>query len=326
MKAIIPCAGLGTRLRPHTLTHPKPLLHVAGKPILAHILDELVANGVRQVVLVIGHHGEQLIAYVRRHYALDVHFVEQTEPLGNGHAVYVAREYLTDEEPALIVFGDTIVRAHLPELLGHRESVAGVREVADPRRFGVAVLDDDGYVRQLVEKPEEPVSRLAVVGLYLIQRPARLREALERMVRERRMARGEYWLADALQLMLDAGERMRPFPIDHWYDCGTVEALLLANRELLDLDAPPVPVLSDAVVLPPSAVSPGARLSRCVVGPYASIAEGAEVVGAVVRDSIVHPEAVIEDAVVTGAVIGERARVIGRASRLNVGDHTQVAL
>lgn len=313
MKAIIPAAGLGARLRPHTLTRPKVLLHVAGKPILAHILDELVAVGIRRVILVVGHMGEQVRGWVREHYDLDLSFVEQTELLGNGHAVYAARDHLADE-PVLILFGDTIVRAHLPDLIARRESTAAVKPVDDPRRFGVAEVDGQGYVTRLVEKPEAPTSHLALAGLYLIRHPSLLRASLERLVGENRQARGEFWLADALQLMLDAGERMRTFPITHWYDCGTVEALLQANRDLLTLDAPTVPWLADAVVIPPAAISPEARITRAVVGPYVSVGAGAWISGSVVRDAIVHPGATIEDALVSGSVIGEGARVIGGSS------------
>ena len=307
--AIIPVAGLGTRLRPHTLTRPKVLLHVAGKPILAHILDELTAVGIHRVVLVVGYLGDQVREWVGQRYPdLEAAFVDQGDPLGNGHAVYVAREHF-GVGPVLILFGDTIVRAHLPDLLARAESAAGVKVVDDPRRFGVAELDAPGYVIRLVEKPEAPPSNLAVIGLYLIRNAPLLRESLERMVRQNRQQRGEYWLVDALQLMLDAGERMRPFAITHWYDCGTIEALLRANRELLTLDDPPAPLLPDAVLVPPVAVSPEAQVTRSVVGPYVSVGPGARISGAVVRDSIVHPGATIEEAVVTGTVVGEGARI-----------------
>jgi len=308
--AIIPVAGLGTRLRPFTITRAKTLLHVAGKPILAHILDELVAVGIRRVALVVGLHGDQVREWVGAHYDLDVAFVEQVEPLGNGHAVYVAREHLSGDR-ALLTFGDTIIRAHLPALLAQPESAAGVKPVDDPRRFGVAEVGHDGFITRLIEKPDVPTSNLAVVGLYLIQDPPRLREALERMVAEDRRQRGEFWLADALQLMLDAGERMRPFAISHWYDCGTTAALLQANRGLLTLDEPPTPLLPDAVLIPPVAVHRDARITRAVVGPYVSVGAGARISGSVVRDAIVHPGATVTDALVVGAVIGEGDAVSG---------------
>ncbi len=307
--AIIPVAGLGTRLQPHTLLRPKVLLHVAGKPILAHILDELTAAGIRRVVLVVGYLGDQVQAWVRQRYPrLEAAFVDQGDPLGNGHAVYVAREHFGGG-PVLILFGDTIVRAHLPDLLARPESVAGVKVVDDPRRFGVAELDAEGFVVRLVEKPQVPASNLAVIGLYLVHNAALLRESLERMVRERRQQRGEFWLVDALQLVLDAGERMRPFAITHWYDCGTIEALLQANRELLTLDDPPAPLLPDAVLIPPVAIAAEAEVIRSVVGPYVSVGAGARISRAVVRDSIVHPGATIEEAVVTSTVVAEGARI-----------------
>ncbi len=301
--AIIPVAGRGTRLRPHTERRAKTLLHVAGKPILAHILDELTAADVRRVVLVVGVHGDQVREWVAAHYQLEVAFVEQREPLGNGHAVYVARDYL-GEGRALVTFGDTIIRAHLADLLARRESSAGVKTVDDPRRFGIAEVDADGFVTRLVEKPSAPTTNLAVCGLYLIQHPERLREALERLVSEGRRERGEFWLVDALQLMLDGGERMRPYPITHWYDCGTIEALLQANRDLLTLDDPPAPVIPDAVIIPPVVINPRAEISRSVVGPYVSVGAGARISGSVVRDSVVHPNARVTDALLTGVVIG----------------------
>lgn len=327
MKAIIPVAGIGMRLRPHTHTVPKVLLHVAGKPILAHIMDELVAVGVDEVVLVVGHLGEKIAAFARERYGkLRLHVVVQEEPLGNGHAVYVAREYL-DGRPVLVIFGDTIIKGDLPGLLRGTESLAGVKEVADPRRLGVVELDGAGYVRRFLEKPEHPQSNLALIGAYHIRNSAALRDALERLVRENRQARGEFWLADGLQLMVEAGERMRAFRMDHWYDCGTAEALLQANRDLLEL-APPERAgpFDTSVIIPPSFVSPAAEIQGSIVGPHASIAEGARVVNSVIRDSIVNAQASVEGAHLEHSIIGEQAVVRGRAARVNVGDSSAVEL
>ena len=221
MKAIIPVAGFGTRLRPHTHTQPKALMHVAGKPILAHILDELVTLGVREIVLVVGYLGEKIEAFARQHYAdLELHFAVQEEPLGNGHAVYVAREHL-DGGPAIVLFGDTIIKGDLARLFRSDTSVAGVKEVDDPRRLGVVELDERGDIVHFIEKPDFPPTNLALIGVYYLLHSDRLRNALDRLVREDRKARGEFWLTDGLQLLVEAGERMRPFTLDHWYDCGT---------------------------------------------------------------------------------------------------------
>ena len=324
MKAIIPVAGVGRRLRPHTHTQPKALMHVAGRPILGHILDELVAVGVDEVVLVVGHLGEKIEEFVRSRYAVRVHFVEQTEALGNGHAIYVAREHL-DGDVVLIVMGDTIIKADLARVLTIPQSAIGIHEVDNPRRFGVVEVSN-GLVRRLVEKPEVPPSNLAIVGVYLMRNPRLLASCLERMVNEKRQVRGEYWLADALQMMVEAGERMQTFDISGWYDCGTPEALLEANRELLSGQGRSPLVPPGSVVLSPSYVDPTARIEGSVIGPYASVAEGARVTNSVVRDSIINADATLDGVLLEHSIIGEHASVTGRAARINLGDSSEIEL
>jgi len=324
LKAIIPVAGFGTRLRPHTYTQPKALLHVAGKPILAHIIDDLVAVGVDEVVLVIGYLGERIEAQMRERYrTVRFHVVRQDEPLGNGHAVYMAREYL-DGGPAIVIFGDTIIRGDLSGLVRSPHSMAAVKEVKDPRRLGVVELDKAGRIRRIIEKPNEPTSHLAVIGAYFFKDTRPLRTALERMVAEDRRMKGEFWLADALQLMIDAGEPMGTFPVEHWYDCGTVEALLQANRDLLKLAPPPIPGGVRSDVVPPSYVSPTAILEGSLVGPYASIGEGARIVNSQVKDSIIDASAVVEDARIEQSIVGERAVVRRVTGKVNVGDSSVI--
>lgn len=324
MKAIIPVAGVGRRLRPHTHTQPKALMHVAGRPILGHILDELVAVGVDDVVLVVGHLREKVEEFVRTHYRLRVHVVEQAEQLGNGHAIYVAREHL-DGDGVLIIMGDTIIKADLPRVLALDASAIGIREVSDPRRFGVVEVSD-GRVRRLVEKPEVPTSNLAIVGVYLIRNPRLLGTCLERLVDEGRQVRGEYWLADALQMMVEAGEPMQTFRISGWYDCGTPEALLEANRELLTSERVATPPPPGSVVLAPSFVDPSAQIEGSVIGPFTSVAEGARVTNSVVRDSIVNAAATLDGVLLEHSIIGENASVTGRAARINLGDSSEIEL
>jgi glucose-1-phosphate thymidylyltransferase len=322
MKAVIPVAGIGKRLRPHTYTRPKALLDVAGKPILAHILDELVALGIDEIVLVVGHLGERVEAFVRERYGgLRLHFVAQGEPQGNGHAVFVAREHL-DGSPALIIFGDTIVKGELAGVLRSRRSLAGVKDVEDPRRLGVVELDADGNIRRIIEKPEHPPTHLAVIGAYLIRDTTLLRAALQRQVDENLQARGEFWLADALQLMIDAGEKMGIFPVTHWHDCGTVEALLEANRELLNLDPPTLSRnrVRGLTIIPPSYVDPTAELMNSVIGPHASIGGWARILNSTVADSIVGPQATVEDSRLQHALVGEHALVQGRSGAVNVSE------
>lgn len=325
MKAIIPVAGLGTRLRPHTHRTPKALLDVAGKPILAHILDELIVLGIDEVVLVVGHLGERIEAFARERYrGLRLHFVAQGEPRGNGHAVYVAREHL-DGSPAMIIFGDTIVKGELAGVLRSQKSLAGVKEVEDPRRLGVVELDAEDNIRKIIEKPEHPPTHLAVIGAYLIRDTALLRAALQRQMQDNLQARGEFWLADALQLMIDGGEKVGIFPVEHWYDCGTLAALLQANRELLDLEPPAPPpnhgsLTRASTIIPPSYVDPTATLMNSVIGPHASIGGGAHVVNSTVAESVIGPRATVEDSRLEHSLVGEGTAVRRRSGRVNIAE------
>jgi glucose-1-phosphate thymidylyltransferase len=323
MKAIIPVAGQGKRLRPHTHTQPKVLMNVAGKAILAYILDDLRDLGVNEIVFVVGYLAGKVEEFVKERYGFQAHFVYQDEPLGNGHAIYVAREHLT--EPTLIVFGDTIVEADLRAASTLPMSAIGVHRVDDPRSFGVVEADSDGYVRRLWEKPAAPPSDLAVVGVYMIQHPTPFRTALERLVQGRHVVGGEYWLADALQLMIDAGEKLGTFPVDRWYDCGTPEALLRANHALLER-SPQAPSVHGSVIIPPSFIAQTAIVESSVIGPYATVAEDARVVNAVIQDSIINANARVERVLLEHSIIGENAVATGRRGRINLGDSSEIEL
>jgi len=320
--AIVPVAGAGTRLRPHTHTTPKALLLVAGKPILGHILDPLKAAGVERVILVVspGPLGDRIREYAASRSDLRIECVVQPEPLGLGHAVAQAKA-LAGSGPLLIVLGDTIVQAKIGEFIQDGSRI-GVREVSDPRRFGVATVRGDRIV-ELVEKPEKPTSNLALVGLYYIANGPALFECLESLVREGRRTRGEVQLTDGLELLLERGEELRPFPVAGWYDCGKRETLLETNRALLDQLATPVS-REGVLMLPPVAVDPTADVTAAIIGPHVSIGPRAKVRRAVVRDSIVNEGATVEDILLERSVVGENAVVRGAYHRLNVGDSSEV--
>lgn len=323
MKAILPVAGAGTRLRPHTHTMPKALVHVAGKPILGHIIDQILPAGVDEVVLVVGHMGEKIVEYVKGAYPLRVHVVEQVEPKGLGHAIHLTEEVVAPDEPVLIVLGDTIFRGDLNAALAAGMSTIGVAEVEDPRRFGVVELDGDRIVR-LVEKPQNPPSNLAIVGVYYLKESARLYAALRYVVESGVRTRGEIQLTDALQVMVDRGEEMRVFKVSDWLDCGSPESLLETNRKLLAEAALPEQGRDRVVIIPPVYIAPTAEVSQCVLGPYVSVADGARVQRAVVRNSIINREAQVSDILLTDSIIGERAGVGGSYTRLNVGDSSEM--
>lgn len=321
--AVVPAAGVGTRLRPHTHTVPKALVNVAGKPILAHILDALVQQGIRRIVLVVGYMGDNIRAFVDRRYPGIAECVEQPERLGLGHAVALTRD-LVPAGPILIVLGDTIVHTDYGRFLHGPRVVLGVKAVEDPRRFGIARVVD-GRVVELIEKPEHPPSNLALVGLYYLPDAAVLQARLQAVIQHGLVTKGEYQLTDALALMLRDGVEMETAAVEGWFDCGKPESLLSTNEYLLRL-APRNPELPGVLIRHPVAIDPTARITHSIVGPNVSVASGAVVADSIVRDSIINESAEVRDMVLEGSLVGENAIVRGNFQRLNVGDSSEVDL
>jgi glucose-1-phosphate thymidylyltransferase len=321
--AVVPVAGAGTRLRPHTYTRPKPLFSVAGQPIIGHILDQLVSLGIRRIVLVVGNMGEHIVEYVQqRGDFATVVSVEQKELLGLGHAISLVRSVVHDD-PMLVVYGDTIFQADLqPVVNGVEEGIIGVKQVDDPSRFGV-VVEENGRVARLVEKPEDFVSDLAIVGVNFIQNSGWLFECLNQLMAEDRRNRGEFQLTDALQLMVEQGAHLTTFPVKQWFDCGTQEALLVTNRHLLEGTLAPSHT-QDTVIIPPVYIAPTAVVRRSVIGPYVSIGAGAQVDNVIARNMIIGAQAVVEKILLEDTLIGFQAVIKGRASRVNVGDLSEI--
>ncbi len=328
MRVVIPMAGYGTRLRPHTWSKPKPLINVAGKPVLGHVLDTFShLPWIDEVVFVVGYLGEQIEAYVGRAYPhLNSRYVEQREMLGQSHAIWLARESL--HGPMLMVFVDTLIEADLSRLAQEpSQGVAYVRKVPDPRRFGVAEIGADGWVRRLVEKPDDLSNNLAVVGLYYFREASDLLTAIEEQMARGTKLKGEFFLADAVNVMLERGFQMRVQPVEVWMDCGKPEALLETNRYLLDHgrdNSAEVARRPEVVIVPPVYVDPTAEVRHSVIGPHVTIGAGCVVEGSVLKDSIVDAGSNIIDTTLSASLIGRDARVIGRFRSLNVGDSSEV--
>jgi len=331
MRAIVPVAGIGTRLRPHTHTAPKVLLHVAGKPLLGHILDELVGLNLRDVTFVVGYMGEMVRAYVESEYPqLAAQYVEQEERLGLGHAIWLARSTVADpDEPVLIILGDTLFRADLQPVLRSEVSMIGVKEVSNPRRFGIVELKR-GFISGLAEKPSEPKSNLAIVGIYYLVRAGVLFECLEQVIKGERRTAGEFQLTDALGMMLERGEKMRTFAVEGWYDCGKPETLLETNRRLLEIKhrdsadecARRFP---DSIVNGPVYIAPSAVVENSIVGPNVAVADGSLIRNSIVTNSILSCNASVQNMILTESIISDHARIEGDAYRLNVGDSSEVS-
>lgn len=321
MKAVIPVAGIGKRLRPHTLNIPKALLNVAGKPILGHIVDSLLSMGVTELIPIVGYKGDLIREYLTTAYRVPTTFVEQTEAKGIAHAVSLARPH-ADGGPLVIILGDTIIRTDFRRIPSVGDWVLGVREVQDPSRFGICEVEG-GVIRRIVEKPEHPAGNLALIGLYYVADAAPLFAACEEIVARGIMTKGEYQITDALQLMIDRGTAFRPYHIDGWYDCGKVETLLETNRILL-ADAGGRPRRDGSIIIPPCFVDEESTIVNAIVGPHVSVARGCEIRGSIVENSILNEGSRIENVILEGSVVGAYAEVTGRKGSVNVSDYSQI--
>jgi glucose-1-phosphate thymidylyltransferase len=321
---ILPVAGLGSRLRPLTWSRPKPLLGLAGKPILEHVLDEVMPLQPEKLVFITGYLGDQVEVWARANYDMPLAFVEQPEMRGQTDAILRVREHATSD--GLILFPDMVFAAEFERIAAtDADVVIFTKDVEDPSAFGIAVEEGDRVVK-LVEKPQVPISHKALVGIYYVRSMPDLYSAIEEQMERGIMLKNEYFLADAVQIMVDRAAKVITAPVTVWEDCGSVPNLLSTNRYVLDRDRPKPPRLESATVIEPSFVDPTATIERSVIGPYASIGANAVIRNSVLGDVIVEAGAQIEDAVAQQSLVGVKARVSGRASVLNVGDNSEVSL
>lgn len=327
MKVIIPLAGYGTRLRPHTYTKPKPLINVAGKPVLGHILDKLQQLDISEYIFIVGYLGDQIARYIDTEYDLTAHFVVQDEMLGQSHAIYLAKQYL-DDEPVFIVFGDHIFETDFEMVKNPTtDAVIFVKEVDDPRKYGVVMLDAENHVINFVEKADEPPSNLAIIGLYYINSGTKLVDVLRRQIEEGKMTKGEFYIADALQSLVDDGMIFGAETVPVWLDCGNPKAVLDANRYLLGeggQDNGSELSLENVIIVPPVRIHPSSTLKNAIVGPFVTIAADCTISDSIVRNSIVGVGSSIRDALLDDSLIGDYASVGGRYRSFNVGDSSSV--
>jgi len=330
MKVVIPVAGAGTRLRPHTYTQPKPLMPVAGKPIIRFIVDKLTEVGIHDFVFVIGYLGDKIRDYVERTYPhLRTEFVYQEHREGSAHAIATAREAIEDEDEIFIAFGDTIFDVDLLQMLACPHSCLCVKKVSDPREFGVAECDENGFVTRLVEKPRIPKSNMAIVGLYKIKEVPALLRAIDHLIYNDVRTVGEFQLTDALQYMLEHGTRFQSLPVSNWFDCGRKEVLLETNATLLGqrgyaTDEFHLPEFDNTIVIHPVAVGLNCQIANSIIGPNVTIGDNASISNSIVRDSIIGNFAALEDVVLRRSVIGSDASIRGTNLSLNIGDNTEI--
>lgn len=327
MHIIIPLAGLGSRMRPHTYTKPKPLINVAGKPVLGHILDKFKGRNITDITFVVGYLGDKIAQYVAKTYPeIKGHFVEQKELNGQVGALLLAKGKVSG--PTFVVFGDTLADADLNAL--EREQADGViyvKEVEDPRRFGVVSLDAAGFVTSFIEKPSKMDNKLVVIGMYFVKDGNLLMECCEELIRKNMQTKGEFYIADALNLMVQRGARMRTSRVDTWLDTGNPDAVLETNRVLLANGHDNSAVWTshpNVIIMPPVNIHPSAHIESSVIGPNATIAESCIIKNSVVRESIIDAGAEVVDHVLAHSLIGRDAVLQGRARKFNVGDNSMV--
>jgi glucose-1-phosphate thymidylyltransferase len=322
MRAIIPVAGIGTRLKPHTYTTPKVLLNVGGKPIISHILEKLMDEGIYKVTFVIGHLGEQIKEYIQKNFGkLEVDFIIQESMEGLGHAIYTAIPTF-DEEEIFIILGDTIFDVDLKNVFKNKHSSLGVKVVEDPRRFGVAVMEN-GYIKKLVEKPQTPISNLALVGLYYMKNAGSLTNALNKLVERDVRTKGELQLTDAIQIMIEEGEKITTFQVEGWYDCGKPETLLSTNQFLLDQKSVSKK-FANVVINRPVYIAEDAEIIDSVIGPYTTIDSGCKISDCVIKNSIIGSDAEVSKSLLENSIIGNNSIIRGTFKKLNSGDSSVI--
>ena len=327
MKAIIPVAGIGSRLRPHTHTQPKALVPVAGKPILGHIIDSLKEVGIHDFIFVIGYLGDKIQSYVVEKYPeLQKSFVVQAQKEGIGHAIWTAKEMVNDNDQLLIVLGDTIFDVHLQDFVDLPYSTVGVKKVDDPRNFGVVESDDDGYVTRLVEKPMIPKSNMAMVGLYKINEGKLLMQTLDENIKNNLRTHNEFQLTDALMHMVEKGVKIQSFKVEEWYDCGKKEVLLATNAMLLSrMNEAQSLQFNNTIIIPPVSIAANCRIQNSIIGPNVSIGENTYVDHSILKNSIIGSFSQLEDVVLKDSLVGSDASLKGLSQSLNLGDSTEIS-
>ncbi len=321
MNLIIPVAGEGTRLRPLTHTVPKPLLYVAGRPILGHILEKFRKIPLEKIIVVHGAKGEAIIKFCKK-YNYNFRFVHQEKRLGLGHAIYTGAKAL--KGPTIVMLGDTIIEYDLKKFCKRNGNVIAVKKVAEPQRFGI-VVSKGSNVLSLEEKPRNPKSNLAIVGLYYFQQIEKVTKSLVYLIKKGIKTKGEYQLTDALRHLLQRGEKFEIVRIKKWFDCGTSAALIETNRHLLTINHH-FKKRKNTIMLRPVYIDDSAKIKDSIIGPNVSIGEDVTIRNSIIRDSIINSKAIVENALLSESIIGEKAVVKSGYKRLSVSDSSSIDL
>ncbi|HGJ64430.1 TPA: nucleotidyltransferase [bacterium] len=327
MKLIIPLAGYGSRLRPHTYTKPKPLLKVAGKPILQHILDSFKPIKFSEVIFITGPMKEKIEKFVNEKYSFKTRFISQEIMNGNASAIYLAKQFVNED--VLVLYADTLFDIDFNKFKKavKDKSVDGliwVKEVNDYKRFGVVVIDEKGTIIKMVEKPDEPISKLANIGMYYVKDSWSMFKAIEYLFENNIMINKEYYFADALSLMVKSGKKFLAPEVKQWLDCGTFETLLDTNRELLSANNKVFSKTKNSVIIPPVFIDKNVTIDNSIIGPFVSIASGAVIKESIIRNSIIDDNARLKSVRIKDSIVGHDSVMNGGFKKINLGASSQM--
>lgn len=329
MKAIIPVAGAGTKLRPHTYTQPKALIPLAGKTILSINVDQLHEAGINEFIFIVGYLGEKIQDYIKAKYPrLTCHFIYQNERKGTAHAVHLAQQIIGDDE-VFIALGDTICEYNIKEMLSSEWSMLGVKKVDDPRNFGVAEIDENGFILRVVEKPFIPKSNMALVGLYKIKDTALLFQCLSKILNNDIKSHNEFNLTDALECMINGGSKFKSYKVENWFDCGRKESLLQSNSILLQKFGGTISEsnkFENTIFIPPVSIAEGCDIKNSIIGPHVAVGENTIVHSSIIKASIIGSYSKLYDVMLDDSLIGNDTEIKGETRSLNIGDNTEIDL
>lgn len=323
MKLIIPMAEKSTGLGPHSHSTPKALIHVAGKPLIAHVLDSVSDLKADKVIFIVDDNYPELREHIKKNYSFEAVYIKQRELKGSAHAIYGAKNHAKDDE-ILILFGDSLVEVNLSKLSKcQHEGIIWTKKVDDPRKFGV-VFSYDGKISRLIEKPENPISDLAMVGMYYFKKGSDLFDAIQHILKHEMTTGNAYQLTDAIQVMINNGILLNSENVNDWLDCGSIPNLLKVNNYLLEKTKGRTISGDNSVIIKPVFIEDGAQIKNSIIGPFVSIGKNTTIKNSIVKNSIINENANIQEASISECMIGKNATVKGAPKKLNIGDASEV--
>lgn len=328
MKAIIPVAGAGTRLRPLTYTQPKPLIPVAGKPIISFILDSLIEQGITEYLFILGYLGEKIKNFVDQHYPnLSVSYIYQEERLGSAHALWIGRSFFQDEDEVLVAFGDAIIDVDYSLFMKSSNSCIAIKKVTDPRAFGVVEIGSNNMITKVVEKPLIPKSNKAMVGIYRIKEVPQLIESIEFNITNNISTDEKFPLTDAIMRMISSGISFSAIEVDNWFNCSKKEVLLETNAIFLDregyasVDLPPY---DNTIIIHPVSIGKKCKLTNSIIGPHVTIGDNVEVNQSILSNSIIGNYSKLNEIILKKSVVGNDVSLSSAGQGLSIGDNTEI--